>query len=74
MKLPNAVNAIIEENKLVTYLLNLNHRRGGSKAKLLGSLGYSPQAGNAWTTISVSNISLPMWSSSVLPSGANVSI
>ena len=43
MKLPNAVNAIIEEAKLVDYLLNSNHRRGGSKARLLISLGYSAQ-------------------------------
>ncbi len=40
MKLPNAENAIIEEVKLVEYLLNLNHRRGASKAKLLASIGY----------------------------------
>jgi hypothetical protein len=40
MKLPNADNAIIEEDKLVSYLLNPNHRRGGSKARLLNSLGY----------------------------------
>jgi len=44
MKLPNAVNAIIEDHKLIEYLLNPNHRRGGSKAKLLSSLGYSEQA------------------------------
>src|SRR5215203_5783509 len=43
MKLPNAVNAIIEEAKLVDYLLNSSHRRGGSKARLLISLGYSSQ-------------------------------
>jgi hypothetical protein len=43
MKLPNAINAIIEEDKLVEYLLNVNHRRGGSKARLLMSLGYIAQ-------------------------------
>jgi hypothetical protein len=43
MKLPNAVNAIIEENKIVEYLLNVNHRRGGSKARFLNSLGYNSQ-------------------------------
>jgi len=31
MKLPNAENALIEEDKLVTYLLNVSHRRGGTK-------------------------------------------
>lgn len=40
MKLPNAENAVISEDKLVGYLLDLGHRRGGSKANLLYSLGY----------------------------------
>lgn len=40
MKLPNAEQVIIEEVKLVEYLLNLSHRRGASKAKLLASIGY----------------------------------
>ena len=43
MKLPNAENAIIAEDKLAGYLLDLGHRRGGSKAKLLHSLGYETQ-------------------------------
>lgn len=43
MKLPNAVSAIIEENNAIEYLLNVNHRRGGSKARFLNSLGYSAQ-------------------------------
>jgi hypothetical protein len=42
MKVPNSENAVIAEDKLVRYLLDLNHRRGGSKAKLLLSLGYQP--------------------------------
>jgi len=40
MKLPNAENAIIAPEKLRDYLLNALHRRGGSKAKLLLSMGY----------------------------------
>jgi hypothetical protein len=40
MKLPNAENAIIAEDKLARYLLDPGHRRGGSKARLLYSLGY----------------------------------
>ncbi len=40
MKLPNAEKAIIPSDKLTSYLLNLDHRRGGSKAKLLVLLGY----------------------------------
>ena len=43
MKLPNAENAIVAEDKLVEYLLDIGHRRGGGKAKLLHSLGYEAQ-------------------------------
>lgn len=42
MKLPNADQAVVEESKVVEYLLNVNHRRGASKAKALLSLGYNP--------------------------------
>jgi hypothetical protein len=41
MKLPNAESAIIAPEKLNQYLLNVAHRRGGSKARVLLSLGYS---------------------------------
>ena len=43
MKLPNAENAVIAEDKLRDYLLNPGHRRGGSKARLLILLGYSAE-------------------------------
>ncbi len=43
MKLPNAANAVIKHDKLVLYLLDLDHRRGGSKAKLLHTLGYNAE-------------------------------
>jgi hypothetical protein len=43
MKLPNAENAIILEDKVAGYLLDLTHRRGGSKARLLRSLGYQAE-------------------------------
>jgi hypothetical protein len=43
MKLPNSGNAIILEEKVAGYLLDLVHRRGGSKAKLLRSLGYQAE-------------------------------
>ncbi len=42
MKIPNADKAVIAEDKLRTYLLNVTHRRGGSKARLLVSMGYAP--------------------------------
>jgi hypothetical protein len=44
MKLPNADGAIIAEDKLCAYLLNVAHRRGGSKAKMLLSMGYTAEA------------------------------
>jgi len=42
-KLPNAEKAIIAEDKLAEYLLDIGHRRGRSKAKLLLSLGYEAE-------------------------------
>jgi hypothetical protein len=41
MKLPNAELATIEEAKIVRYLLDADHPDGGSKARLLLSLGYT---------------------------------
>jgi hypothetical protein len=41
MKLPNAEFAIIEQEKITNYLLDVEHKRGGSKARLLHSLGYN---------------------------------
>ncbi|HEX3313903.1 MAG TPA: hypothetical protein VHR72_03375 [Gemmataceae bacterium] len=43
MRIPNADAAVIAQDKLCEYLLNPDHRRGGSKAKLLNSLGYSKE-------------------------------
>lgn len=40
MKIPNANHAVIAPEKLCDYLLNLEHRRGNTKARLLLSLGY----------------------------------
>jgi hypothetical protein len=40
MKVPNADRAIIATDKLTDYLLNVSHKRGGSKAKLLLRVGY----------------------------------
>ena len=47
MTVPNAEHAIIASEKLTGYLLNLSHRRGAAKARLLLNLGYqsdNPQA------------------------------
>jgi hypothetical protein len=40
MKVRNADRAIIAADKLTGYLLNVSHKRGGPKARLLLSVGY----------------------------------
>ena len=40
MTIPNADRAIIAAEKLTGYLLNVSHKRGGAKARLLLSVGY----------------------------------
>lgn len=42
MRVPNAKRAIIRTDKLTGYLLNLSHKRGSPKARLLLSVGYRP--------------------------------
>lgn len=43
MKIPNADRAVIAEDKLRDYLLNVEHHHGASKARLLHSMGYRPE-------------------------------
>jgi len=43
MKLPNASFAVIEQKKLVEYLLNPRHRSGASKARFFFGFGFRPQ-------------------------------
>jgi len=40
MKIPNSDRAIIEQSKITDYLLNSDHKRGGSKAIILTQFGY----------------------------------
>src|SRR4051812_36489950 len=40
MKVPNADSAIIAADKLTGCLLNVSHKRGGPKARLLLHVGY----------------------------------
>jgi hypothetical protein len=40
VRVPNAEHAIVSSEKLTGYLLNLSHRRGSAKARLLLSFGY----------------------------------
>lgn len=42
-KLPNIEHAIVEDTKLVSYLLALGHPRGAAKARFLMSFGFSPE-------------------------------
>ena len=44
MQLPNRERAIIAQEKLIDYVLNLRHKRGGSKARLLAQFGYTVDA------------------------------
>jgi len=44
MTVPNANRAIIAAEKLTGYLLNVSHKRGGAKARLLLGVGYRSDA------------------------------
>ena len=41
MKLPNAERAVVPKTKITRYLLDLNHKKGGPKAKFFLGHGYS---------------------------------
>lgn len=43
MKIPNGSQAAIHPDKLRGYLLDVDHKRGKSKAALLISFGYTPE-------------------------------
>ena len=47
MKVPNADRAIVATDKLTGYLLNVSHKRGGPKARLLLSVGYRSHSPHA---------------------------
>jgi hypothetical protein len=42
MTVPNAERAVIAAEKLTEYLLNMSHKRGAAKARLLLGVGYRP--------------------------------
>lgn len=48
MKLPNLERAVIAQDKLVEYILNTEHKRGGAKARLLAEFGYKRED---WQTL-----------------------
>ena len=41
MKVPNSINAIIQEEKITNYLLSLTHIVGRSKAVFFNNMGYN---------------------------------
>lgn len=43
MRLPNSDIARVERGKVVDYLLNLDHKDGGSKAEFFRRFGFSPE-------------------------------
>ena len=48
MKLPNAQRALVEQEKIVEYLLNLAHPDNGGKASFFQALGFNR---NDWRTL-----------------------
>ena len=48
MKLPNAHLAIVEQEKIVDYLLNPAHRHGASKARFFSGFGFRV---DVWETL-----------------------
>ena len=50
MKLPNAKNAIVADNKLTEYLLSTTHHEGKDKAVIFFSRGFRPQRLNELRT------------------------
>lgn len=48
MKLPNAHLAIVEQEKITEYLLNVEHRYGASKARFFSEFGFDAAV---WETL-----------------------
>ncbi len=63
MKLPNGDRAVIAPAKLRDYLLNISHRSGVSKARLLHSMGYTRRD---WTRLEADLRSQHLTSDAVL--------
>jgi len=43
MPIPNRERAVIAPDKLIEYVLNAEHKRGGAKARLLAQFGYTTE-------------------------------
>jgi hypothetical protein len=51
MTVPIADGAIIAAEKLTAYLLNVSHKRGAAKARLLLAVGTGPTLRTCWSRI-----------------------
>ncbi len=71
MTVPNAERAVIAADKLTRYLLNLSHKRGGGKARLLVSVGYrSDKPGILEADLRSQHLPLDVTGTSTNPYGA----
>src|SRR5437773_6443225 len=50
MKLPNVDSAVVEQQKVVNYLLNPAHRYGASKARFFAKFGFRIEQ---WETLAI---------------------
>ena len=49
MTVPNAERVIIAVEKLTEYLLNMSHKRGATKARLLIGVGIGTMLHDCWS-------------------------
>ncbi len=49
-KVPHAANVVVEEKKVVSYLLNLDHKEGGPKAKFFLKRGFAAESWETFAT------------------------
>jgi Domain of unknown function (DUF6883) len=58
MTIPNAELSVIAAEKLTEYLLNMSHKRGAAKARLLLGVGYRPDAPRLESDLRAQHLSL----------------
>lgn len=49
-RVPRAANAVVEEKKVVSYLLNREHKEGASKAKFFLKRGFAAESWETFAT------------------------
>ena len=50
LKVPRVENAVVEEKKVVSYLLNKDHKEGASKAKFFLKRGFAAESWETFAT------------------------